>query len=174
MLLVGVRALYVGIEDHQECGNDMPLIRGYIVEENGRIGRVEREQAYAPGRTATARPRALFLDIAPDSVVPASLSIVDIAMLGQHNTPLQGVRPCVMLTFEQTVGTLRDLRLHGMPNHLSDEHAWAEYPPRRHTTPYLRFYVLALNKGTGHGMQIEEWYTGFIFVSRRRIDLMDA
>ena len=36
----------VGIEDCQECG-DEPLIRGYIIEDNGRIGRVEREQAYA-------------------------------------------------------------------------------------------------------------------------------
>jgi len=152
----------------------VPFTGGDIVEDNGRIGRVEGKQAYAPGRTAAARPRVLFLHIAPDGIVSTSLRIVDIAVLGQHNTPLQGVCPLVMLTFEQTVGTLRDLRLHGMPNHLSDEHAWAEYPPRRHTTPYLRFYVLALNKGTGHGMQIEKWYTGFIFVSRRRIDLMDA
>ena len=40
-------ALWVGIEDCQECGDDVPLIRGYIIEDNGRIGRVEREQAYA-------------------------------------------------------------------------------------------------------------------------------
>src|SRR6266571_5365116 len=131
-----------------------------MVEDNGRIGRMKREQAYAPGRTAAARPRALFLGIAPDGIVPPSLGIVDIAVLGQHNTPLQGVCPFVMLAFEQTVGAIRDLRLHGMPNHLSHEHARAEYPPGRHTTPYLRFDFLALNKGTGHGMQIEEWYTG--------------
>jgi hypothetical protein len=61
-----------------------------------------------------------------------------------------------------------------MPNHLSDEHAGTEYPSRRHPTPYLRFYFLALNKGSCHGVQIEEWYTGFIFVSRARLDLMDA
>ena len=47
-------------------------------------------------------------------------------------------------------------------------------PSWRHTTPYLRFYFLALNKGTCHCVQIEEWYTGFIFVSRAWIDLMDA
>jgi hypothetical protein len=79
-----------------------------------------------------------------------------------------------MVAFEQTVGAIRDLRLHGMPSHLRDEHARAEYPPWRHITPYLRFYFLAFNKGTGHRMQIEEWYTGFIFVSRTRIDLVDA
>jgi len=133
----------------------MPLTGGYIVEDNGRIGRMKREQAYAPGRTAAARPRALFLSIAPDGIVPSSLRIVDIAVLGQHNAPLQGVCPGAMLAFEQTIGAIRNLRLHGMPNHLSDEHAWAESPPGRHTTPYLRFYFLALNKGTGHGMQIE-------------------
>jgi hypothetical protein len=104
---------------------------------------------------AAARPRELFLGIAPDGIIPSSLRIVDIAVLGQYNTPLQGVCPCVMLAFEQTVGAIRDLRLHGMPNHLSDEHAWAGTPPRRHTTPYIRFYFLALNKGPGHGMQIE-------------------
>jgi len=60
-----------------------------------------------------------------------------------------------MLAFEQTVGAIWDLRLHGMPNHLSDEHARAEYPLRRHTTPYLRFYFLTLYKGTGHCMQIK-------------------
>jgi hypothetical protein len=152
----------------------MPLTGEYIVEHDGRIGRVEREQAYAPGRTAAARPRALFLGIAPDSIVSSSLRIVDIAVLGQYNTPLQGVCPFVMVAFEQTVGAIRDLRLHGMPNHLRDEHARAKYPPRRHPTPYLRFYFLALHKGTGHCMQIEEWYTGFIFVSRTRIDLVDA
>jgi hypothetical protein len=133
----------------------MPLTGGYIVEDNGRIGRVEREQAHTPGWTATARPRALFLGIAPDGIVPSSLRIVDIVVLGQYNAPLQGVCPCVMLAFEQTVGAIRNLRLHGMPNHLNDEHARAESPPRRHTTPYLRFYFLAFNRGTGHGMQIE-------------------
>jgi hypothetical protein len=133
----------------------MLLIGGYIVEDNGRIGRVEREQAYTPGRMAAARPRVLFLGIAPDGIVPSSLRIVDIVVLGQYNAPLQGVCPGVMLAFEQTVGAIRNLRLHGMPNHLSDEHARAESPPGRHATPYLRFYFLALNKGTGHGMQIE-------------------
>src|SRR5262245_2279672 len=133
----------------------MPLIGGYIVEDNGRIGRVKREQAYAPGRTAAARPRVLFLGIAPDGIVPSSLRIVDIVVLGQHNTPLQGVYPFVTLAFEQTVGAIGDLRLHAMANHLSDEHARTEGPSRRHTTPYLRFYFLALNKGPGHCMQIE-------------------
>src|SRR5215831_19504349 len=99
----------------------MPLTGGYIVEDNGRIGRVKREQAYAPGRTAVARPRVLFLGIAPDGIVPPSLRIVDIVVLGQHNTPLQGVCPFVMLAFEQTVSAIRDLRLHGMPHHLRDE-----------------------------------------------------
>jgi hypothetical protein len=61
-----------------------------------------------------------------------------------------------------------------MPKHLSDKHARTEYPSRRHTTPYLRFYFLALNKGTCHCVQIEEWYTGFILVSWAWIDLMDA
>jgi hypothetical protein len=116
----------------------------------------------------------LFLGIAPDGIVPASLRIVDIAVLGQHNTPLQGLCPFVTLAFEQTVGPIRDLRLHGMPKHLSDKHARTEYPSRRHTTPYLRFYFLALNKGTCHCVQIEEWYTGFILVSWAWIDLMDV
>jgi hypothetical protein len=133
----------------------MPLTGGYIIEDNGRIGRMEREQAYAPGRTAMARPRALFLGIAPDSIVLSGLRIVDIVVLGQHNAPLQSMCPFVILTFEQTVGAIRDLRLHGMPHHLRDEHARAEYSPWRYTTPYLRFYFLALNKGTGHCMQIE-------------------
>ena len=167
-------ALCVGLEDCQECGDDMPLTGGYIVEDNGRIGRVEREQAYAPGWTAAAHPRVLFLSIAPDGIVPASLRIVDIAVLGQYNAPLQGLCPFVTLAFEQTVGPIRDLRLHGMPNHLRNEHARAEDPSGRHTEPHLRFYFLALNKGTGHCVQIEEWYTGFIFVSRSRVDLVDA
>src|SRR5215510_3633323 len=68
-----VCALCVGLDDREECGDDMPLTGGYIVEDNGRIGRVEREQAYTPGWTATARSRALFLGIAPDGIVPASL-----------------------------------------------------------------------------------------------------
>jgi hypothetical protein len=145
----------VGLEDRQECGDDVPLIRGDIVEDNGCIGRVEREQAYALGRLAAARPRALFLGIAPDGIVPSSLRIVDIVVLGQYNPPLQSVCPGAMLAFEQTVGAIRDLRLHSMPNHLSNEHARAESSPGRHTTPYLRFYFFALHKGTGHGMQIE-------------------
>ena len=61
-----------------------------------------------------------------------------------------------------------------MPDHLRNEHARAEDPSGRHTEPHLRFYFLALNKGTGHCVQIEEWYTGFIFVSRSRVDLVDA
>src|SRR2546427_12043313 len=99
MRLACVRALGLGIEHCQECGDDVPLTGGYMVEDNGRIGRMKREQAYAPGRTAAARPRALFLGIAPDGIVPPSLRIVDIAVLGQHNTPLPGVCPVVMLAF---------------------------------------------------------------------------
>jgi hypothetical protein len=78
----------VGLEDRQECGDDVPFIRGYIIEDNGRIGRVEREQAYTPGRTVVAHHRVLPLSIAPDGIVPPSLRIVDIAVLGQYNAPL--------------------------------------------------------------------------------------
>jgi hypothetical protein len=104
---------------------------------------------------AATRPRVLLLSIAPDGIVPASFRIVDILVLSQYNAPLQGVCPFVTLAFEQTVGPIRDLRLHGMTNHLHDKHARAECPPGRHSAPYLRFYFLALNKGTRYGMQIE-------------------
>jgi len=130
-------------------------MRGDIVKDNRRIGRVEWEQAYAPGRTAAARSGALFLGIAPDGIVPSSFRIVDIAVLGQYNAPLQGRCPFVMLALEQTIGPIRDLRLHGTSNHLRDKHARTEYPSGRHTTPYVRLYFLALNKGTGHCIQIE-------------------
>ena len=167
-------ALCVGIEDRQECGDDVPLTRGYIIEDNGRIGRVEREQAYAPGWTAAAHPRALFLSIAPDGIVPASLRIVDIAVLGQYNAPLQGMCPFVTLAFEQTVGPIRIWGSMACPTICVTNMPGAEDPTGRHTEPHLRFYFLALNKGTGHCVQIEEWYTGFIFVSRSRVDLVDA
>jgi hypothetical protein len=60
-----------------------------------------------------------------------------------------------MLAFEQTVGSIRDLRLHGLANHLHDEHARAESPTRGYFTPYFRFYFLALNKSTSYGVQID-------------------
>jgi hypothetical protein len=49
---------------------------------------------------AAARPGALLLRIAPDSIVLSSLRIVNITVLGQYNAPLQGVYPFVTLTFE--------------------------------------------------------------------------
>ena len=38
-----VCALCVRLENRQECGDDMALPDGYIIEDNGRIGGVERE-----------------------------------------------------------------------------------------------------------------------------------
>jgi len=53
----------VGIKDRQECGDDVPLTCGYVGENNRRIRRMQREQAHVLGRTAAARPGALFLGI---------------------------------------------------------------------------------------------------------------
>ena len=77
----------------------MPLAHLDIVEHNGRIVRMEWEQAEAPGLVA-AGTRALFLGIAPDGIVAASLRIVDIAVLDQRDPSLQVAFPAVALAFE--------------------------------------------------------------------------
>ena len=170
-------ALFSGLErleDRQECGDDVPLTRVHMVEDDGRIRRMERQQAHDRHLPAAARPRALFLSIAPDGVVAPGLRIVDIAVLGQHNTPLQGAGPFVALAFEEAVGTIRDLRLHGMPDHLGYKHARSECPPRRHAKPHLRFNLLALNKGACHSVQSEQRDTRLVLVSRAWHDLADG
>src|SRR5262249_53828245 len=120
------------IEDGQECGDDVPLAYLDVIEHHGCIVRVEREQADAPGLVASPATRALFLNIAPDGVVAASLRIVDIAVMDQCDPPLQVACLAVALMFEQTVRALRDLRLHSPPHHLGHEHARTEYTARRH------------------------------------------
>src|SRR5712691_12921680 len=106
------------LDDRQEFGDDVPLTRVHMLEDDRRILRMERQQAHNRRLTAVAHLGALFLSIASDGVVASRLRIIDIAMLSQYNTPLQRACLFVALAFKEAVGTIGDLRFHGTPHHL--------------------------------------------------------
>src|SRR2546429_9094972 len=94
------------LDDRQEFGDDVPLTRVHMLEDDRRILRMERQQAHNRCLTAVAHLGTLFLRIAPDGVVASRLRIIDIAMLSQDNTPLQRACLSVALAFNEAVGPI--------------------------------------------------------------------